>query len=577
MTSSRTESVASTHDKTTSPTPHGASKPSSAPHSLSGHTSAEHGITEKDVERAENPYAAKAEPVPLPPGEEHFLTGVRLALVAVSINLFVFLVALDQTIVSTAVPVVTNDFNSFSDVGWYGSAYLLTATAFQPLFGRLYTSFSLKYVYLLSLFIFEVGSLICGVAQDSPTFIVGRAIAGLGSAGGYAGSMIIINIVAPLQTRPLLTSLLGGVYGIGATIGPIIGGAFTSHTTWRWCFYINLVFYAIVGPAILFVLHTPKVQHEKSVLKRLAIIDWLGSILVLCSLICILLVFQWGGVKYPWSDSRIIGLIVGCVAIGVSFVVLQYFLGENATIPFRILKQRTVGFGTMVNFGVAAAYFSELYFLPIYFQSVRGSSAIRSGVQTLPFIVALIFTVSLTGMFVNKTGIYIPFLLAGTALTALGGGMLYFIETDSSQARWAGLEFFAGFGPGMAWMLPFIASSAALEPQDIALGSAVVIFFQTLGGAIFVSVAQSVFQNKFVLYLHSIPGADVEAIISKGVSAFPAFTPPEILPAVLEAANRALQKNYIMVGVLGATAFCFVLGMELNRRIPIGTGAPAPL
>ncbi|KAK0520766.1 hypothetical protein OC834_006890 [Tilletia horrida] len=245
-------------------------------------------------------------------------------------------------------------------------------------------------------------------------------------------------------------------------------------------------------------------------------------------------------------------------------------MGERATIPLRILRNRTVGFGSVVNFCVAAAYFSLLYFLPIYFQAVQGSSAIRSGVQTLPFIVAVIVSVTLTGMMVNMFGLYIPYLLAGTLLLSLGSGMLYFLRPDSSQAKWVGLQFFAGIGPGMSWMLPFIASSAALEARDIELGSAIVIFFQTLGGTIFVSLAQSVFQNKFALYLRSIPNANPEEIIGHGVSAFRAFTPPEVLPAVVEVANKAINKTYLISAVLGALAFFSVFGMELNRRIPVG-------
>ena len=158
-------------------------------------------------------------------------TGLKFALINVCLNLVVFLVALDQTIVSTAVPVITNQFNSFNDVGWYASAYLLTSTAFQPLFGRLYGSFSVKYTFLASFLVFEIGSLICAVAQDSVTFIVGRAIAGLGLAGAYSGCLIVISLIAPLHVRPLLTSLTGATYGIGGTIGPIIGGAFTSRVS----------------------------------------------------------------------------------------------------------------------------------------------------------------------------------------------------------------------------------------------------------------------------------------------------------------------------------------------------------
>jgi hypothetical protein len=222
-----------------------------------------------------------------------------------------------------------------------------------------------------------------------------------------------------------------------------------------------------------------------------------------------------------------------------------------------------------------SAYFIMLYFLPIYFQAIRGSSAIRSGVQTLPFIVAVIFAVTLSGGFVNKTGIYIPILIFGTMLTALSGGMLFYLEVESSQALWCGLQFLAGLGPGMSCMLPFIAASAALPVEDIALGSALVLFWQTFSGTIWVSVAQSVFQNKFKVNLEKIPGVDPEAILSKGVSAFREFTPAAQLPAVLEAANHALQRNWIMVGVLGAVAFLAVFGMELNRRIPIGSSAPA--
>ncbi|CAD6959983.1 unnamed protein product, partial [Tilletia caries] len=176
-----------------------------------------------------------------------------------------------------------------------------------------------------------------------------------------------------------------------------------------------------------------------------------------------------------------------------------------------------------------------------YFQSVQGSSAIRSGVQTLPFIVGVIFSVMATGIMVNKFGLYIPYLIAGTALLSIGSGTLYLLRPDSSQATWVGLQFLAGIGPGMAWMLPFIAASSALAPEDIEVGSAIVIFFQTLGGTIFVSVAQSVFQNN-----------------------------PEDLPAVLNAANQAINKTYLISAVLGALAFISVFGMELNRRVPIG-------
>ncbi|PWN48871.1 MFS general substrate transporter [Violaceomyces palustris] len=507
--------------------------------------------------------------------EQDYPSGIKLYLIMLALSLYVFLTALDQTIVSTAVPDVTNQFDSFSDVGWYASAYLLTSTCFQPLFGRMYANFPVKWVFLSAFCIFQLGSLICGVAQDSPTFIVGRAIAGLGMAGGYSGCLIIVSLIAPVHIRPLLMSVIGAVYGVGGTIGPIIGGAFTTGTTWRWCFFLNLCFMPIVVPSIiLFVRIKPRKQTEPW-LTRLLRMDWLGTLLALCSVICLLLVLQWGGITYKWSDSRIIGLIVGFVLIALAFVADQLYMGDRATIVPRVFKQRTIGFGSIVNFSIASSYFILLYELPIYFQTVRGSSAIRSGVQTLPFIVAVIVAVTLSGGLVNKFGYYIPILLVGCTIVPIGSGLLYLLTPDSSQAMWAGVQFLAGIGPGLSFMLPFTAASAALEPRDIEVGSAAVTFFQTLGGTIFVSVAQSIFQNKFVLYLHQIPGVDANEIVSHGVSAFRGFTPPELLPAVVDAASRAVNKAFIISVVMGGVALISTFGMELNRRILPGQATVA--
>lgn len=494
-------------------------------------------------------------------------TGFKLYSIFSAVLLTVFLIALDQTIVSTASPEVTNQFKSFSDVGWYGSAYLLTSTCFQPLFGRLYSRFPIKTIFLLSLTIFEIGSLICGVAQNSPMFIVGRAIAGLGMSGGYSGTMIIVTVISPVEARAGLMSMVGATYGIGACLGPIIGGAFTSRTTWRWCFYINLIFFAPVGLAILTLLKVPSRPHKHSIVKRLITIDWIGVFLSLCSVICLLLALQWGGVQYKWSDSKVIGTIVGFVVIGAAFAAEQWYLGDNAIIPFRLHKQRTVGFGSLVNFAIAGSYFSLLYFVPLYFQTVRGSTAIRSGVQTLPFIFAVIFATTFSGGIITKTGYYIPVLIVGTALTSIGAGCLYVLRPDSSLSLYVGLQFLAGIGPGLSFMVPFTAVSARLEKQDIEIGAAIVTFWQTLGGTIFVSVAQSIFQNEFVKSLNNVPDAPVGEILSHGVSAFRAFTPAGLLPEVELAANLALNKTFLASVALGGAAFLAVFGMELNRRI----------
>ena len=552
--------------------PHNRSEDETKPSSIMDekhapvHTLLDGSLAEKDTSLEDKQEEVQVE----------YPTGAKLALIFFSVLLTIILVALDQTIVSTAIPEVTNQFHSFSDVGWYGSAYLLTSTCFQPLFGRIYSRFSIKYTFVVAFTLFEIGSLICAVAQDSTTFIVGRAIAGLGMSGAYSGTMIIVTMISPVERRPLMMSVVGSSYGMGACVGPIVGGALTSKTTWRWCFYINLCFYPIVAVAILFFLQLKNRPQTKSAFKRIITIDWLGVALSLCSIICLLLALQWGGIRYEWGNSKVIGLIVGFVLIACTFVFEQWYLGDEAIIPFRIHKQRTVGFGSAVNFCIAAAYFGLLYFVPLYFQSVRGSSAIRSGVQTLPFVIAVIVANAISGGLITKYGYYIPILLVGTALTAIGSGCLYLLRPDSSLSLYVGLQFLAGLGPGLAYMIPFSAVSARLEPRDIEVGSAIVTFWQTLGGTIFVSICQAIFQNEFVRELKSVPGAPIQEIVSHGVSAFRGFTPPELLGQVSLAANLAVNKTFLASVALGGAALISVFGMELNRRILPQGKAPAP-
>jgi MFS family permease len=203
-------------------------------------------------------------------------------------------------IISTAVPRITDDFHSVTDIGWYGSAYLLTNCAFQLLYGKLYTFFSVRFVFLTAIFLFEVGSAICGAAPSSVVFIVGRAIAGLGCAGIMSGAIMVIVYAVPLHKRPLYQGLFGAVFGIASVVGPLIGGAFTSsYLTWRWCFYINLPF---GGAAMLFIFLLLKVPDRDTtklpLMKKLAQLDALGTGVLIPGTVCLLLALQWGGLTY---------------------------------------------------------------------------------------------------------------------------------------------------------------------------------------------------------------------------------------------------------------------------------------
>ncbi|ROV90262.1 hypothetical protein VPNG_09907 [Cytospora leucostoma] len=476
-------------------------------------------------------------------------SGLKLVLLVVSLFVTIFLVALDRLIISTAIPQITDDFHSVTDIGWYGSAFMLTNCAFQLSFGKLYTFYSVKFVLLAAILLFEVGSALCGAAPNSVAFIVGRAISGLGSAGIYSGVITVLVYAVPLHKRPMFQGMFGAVFGLASVIGPLVGGAFTSNVTWRWCFYINLPFGGIASLLIFFLLQVP--DRETTHLpnrQKLSQLDFLGLAMLLPGTICLLLALQWGGLTYAWGNGRIIALLTLAGVLLTGFVVAQVVRPETATVPPRIFAQRSIIAGFWSTFFIGASMMITFYYLPLWFQAIKGYSAVDAGIRSLSMVLPMVLASITTGVLISKIGYYTPFMICGVVLLSIGAGLLTTLQVDTGEAKWIGYQVLYGFGMGMTFQAPNLAAQTVLQTHDVPIGTALMLSSQLLSGAIFVSVGQNVLDGELLRKLASLPGFDASTILNSGATTITALPEP-LKSTVLVAYNAALRKVF-QVGLI---------------------------
>ncbi|KAF8176240.1 major facilitator superfamily domain-containing protein [Mycena galopus ATCC 62051] len=501
---------------------------------------------------------ADSPPLTISEFEPEYPEGVRLALLLVALVISVLLVALDNTIIATAIPKITDAFDSLNDVGWYGSAYLLTSASFQLLWGRFYSFLSIKWVYITAISIFEIGSLICGVAPSSAALIVGRAIAGVGCAGIFSGALIIISHSAPLEKRPMFTGLLGSTYGIASIAGPLMGGAFADKLTWRWCFYINLPIGAITLFVMVFLFKSPHQDKGASLTfkARLQQFDPVGSFLIIPAAVCLLLALQWGGSTYPWNSGRIIALFVVFGVLTIVFIAVQMWKQDSGTVPPRIMKQRSIWAGAAFAFCQGATFFLFVFYVPLWFQAIKGVSAIKSGIDNLPMILALVISMIGSGGATTALGYYTPFMYLSTICMAVGGGLLTTLKVDSGHAQWIGFQVLIGIGCGAGMNQPVMAVQAVLPLKDVPTGTALVLFLQSIGGSVFVSIAQNVFENKLISgIIHDVPSVDPSIVLRAGATSLKDAVAPAVVDAVIFVYNKALVSAFYV----GTAAACLSL------------------
>ncbi|KAF1937568.1 MFS general substrate transporter [Clathrospora elynae] len=516
-----------------------------------------------------------------PTEANEYPSGLRLVFILLALVLGIFLVSLDLTIVATAIPKITSEFNGLDDVSWYSAAFFMTIGGFQSAWGKAYKYFPLKTTFLLAIFTFELGSLICGIAPNSTTLIVGRAISGLGAGGIGSGAYTIIAFSAKPKTRPMFTGIIGASYGIAAVVGPLLGGVFAAKVSWRWCFYVNLPIGGFSALIIVLFFKTPTTAKPKaaSLGERLLQMDLVGAILVMGAVVSYILALHYGGAIYKWKSSQVVGLLVGFVVLSVAFAAWEWCQVDRAMVPFRLIRNRVYLVPSLFAFFFSGAYFLVIYYLPIYFQGIDDVSAAMSGVRNLPLILAVSLSMLASGAYITITGISAPLTVAGTALAMSCVGLLYTLEVDSTSGKWIGCQVIGGVGWGVASQIPIITVQATAPAADLAEVTAIVLFLQTIGGAFMVSAAQAAFVNVLVKVIpSSAPGVNPAMVVSTGATNLRTVFSADELTGVLVAYMRGLQAVFAIGIASIGIAFVIILFQSwkrLNTAAILGGGAAA--
>jgi EmrB/QacA subfamily drug resistance transporter len=491
---------------------------------------------------------------------EHVAGNVFVSIGALLLGLL--LAALDQTIVATALPTIVSDLGGLEHLSWVVTAYLLASTAATPLWGKLGDQYGRKRLFQTAIVIFLIGSALCGMAQNMGELIGFRALQGLGGGGLMVLSMAIVGDIVPPRERGRYQGLFGAVFGATSVLGPLLGGVFTEHLSWRWVFYVNLPVGIVALAVIATALHIPRRAARH-------VIDYLGTFLIAAVATCLVLVASLGGTTWAWGSAQIIGLAVLGVLLAVAFVAVERRAAEPV-LPLELFGIRTFTLAAVISFIVGFAMFGAMTYLPTFLQVVHGVSPTMSGVHMLPMVFGLLLSSTISGQIVSRTGRWKVFPVVGTAVTAIGLLLLHRLTEFSSTARMSSCFFVFGLGLGLVMQVLILIVQNAVSYEDLGVATSGVTFFRSIGASFGVAIFGTVFAgrlgDKLAAAFRGVslpPGVSATALKSdpRGIAALP----PALRPAALHAYASAITDVFLYAAPVAALGFLLAWFLKEDR------------
>lgn len=510
--------------------------------------------------------------------EDQYLEGRQLALCFISVFACFFLFALDQTIVATLLTTVGNKFHAFDKIGWLSAGFLISMCVLVAVWGKLAIIFGRKYAMMTGIVLFEAGSLMCALANNMNVLIGGRVLAGIGGGGIQSVTFIIITEVLPMHKRPLGMALVATVFAVASVLGPLIGGAFTSNVSWRWCFYINLPIGGLAFALFTYAYNPPRAQGNLK--QKLMLIDYPGVVLLAGGLVVFLLALTFGASgQYAWTSAGVIACFVVGGAVTLIYMVWNFRFSKNPMLPWEVVKVIPVEAASLALFGGFGYFMSAVLYLSVYFQVIHDASAWHSGVDLLPLIIAVVLTAFSTGILVKKTRHVKPFAVFGSVMGMIGCGLLVILDVDSSSSKKIGLLIPTGVGIGSLMQSAIIASQleAPKGPGGVIMATTLFNFYRSFGGALSSNLADVVYSTSFLNHVKPALAKQPEAVIQElaDVDIEALINSTEAMKLISLAA-RTFLKLQMMLAIrntfymnLGFAAIpVLVVAFTTNKRLP---------